>query len=233
MACSLSLSLFSLHPQSEAVDMMDQIVHWVREDPSGLGRPQLPGAVASESMAVPMMLLCLVEQLGEEDEELAGRYAQLGHWCARRILQHVQVGAGGRHRRQTGPGSWGAGQPPPPPGGRLPRSSWAPKAPFRHLEAWGGPARVRCGLGPSGRGGGLQGSLGGTEGPRVGVRAPDTARRRKPGPEPSWSQASVFQDSHSLVRDGRWVTGSLILKWPSPRAGATCTLGSRMGGAQD
>uniref|UniRef100_A0A8D1A4B9 N-acylglucosamine 2-epimerase n=1 Tax=Sus scrofa TaxID=9823 RepID=A0A8D1A4B9_PIG len=76
--------------QSEAVDMMDQIVHWVREDPSGLGRPQLPGAVASESMAVPMMLLCLVEQLGEEDEELAGRYAQLGHWCARRILQHVQ-----------------------------------------------------------------------------------------------------------------------------------------------
>lgn len=76
--------------QSEAVEMMDQIVHWVREDPSGLGRPQLPGAVASESMAVPMMLLCLVEQLGEEDEELAGRYAQLGHWCARRILQHVQ-----------------------------------------------------------------------------------------------------------------------------------------------
>ncbi|XP_073655075.1 N-acylglucosamine 2-epimerase isoform X3 [Tursiops truncatus] len=78
--------------QSEAVEMMDQIVHWVREDPSGLGRPQLPGAPAAESMAVPMMLLSLVEQLGEADDELAGSYAELGDWCARRILRHVQRG---------------------------------------------------------------------------------------------------------------------------------------------
>ncbi|KAM9041120.1 N-acylglucosamine 2-epimerase isoform 1-T2 [Megaptera novaeangliae] len=78
--------------QSEAVEMMDQIVHWVREDPSGLGRPQLPGAPASESMAVPMVLLSLVEQLGEADEELAGSYAELGDWCAGRILRHVQRG---------------------------------------------------------------------------------------------------------------------------------------------
>ncbi|KAB1253358.1 N-acylglucosamine 2-epimerase [Camelus dromedarius] len=78
------------NPQSEAVEMMDQIIHWVREDPSGLGRPQLPGAPATESMAVPMMLLNLVDQLGEEDEELAGKYAELGDWCAQRVLQHVQ-----------------------------------------------------------------------------------------------------------------------------------------------
>uniref|UniRef100_A0A8C0LFY1 N-acylglucosamine 2-epimerase n=1 Tax=Canis lupus dingo TaxID=286419 RepID=A0A8C0LFY1_CANLU len=76
--------------QNEAVEMMDQIVYWVREDPSGLGRPCLPGAPASESMAVPMMLLNLVDQLGEADEELAGTYAELGDWCAQRILQHVQ-----------------------------------------------------------------------------------------------------------------------------------------------
>ncbi|XP_026909110.1 N-acylglucosamine 2-epimerase [Acinonyx jubatus] len=76
--------------QSEAVEMMEQIVYWVREDPSGLGRPRLPGAPASESMAVPMMLLNLVDQLGEADEELAGNYAELGDWCAQRILQHVQ-----------------------------------------------------------------------------------------------------------------------------------------------
>lgn len=79
--------------------MMDQIVYWVREDPSGLGRPRLPGAPASESMAVPMMLLNLVDQLGEADEELAGNYAELGDWCARRILQHVQVGG---HAQGTG-----------------------------------------------------------------------------------------------------------------------------------
>ena len=107
-----------LPPQNEAVEMMDQIAYWVREDPSGLGRPCLPGAPASESMAVPMMLLNLVDQLGEADEELAGTYAELGDWCAQRILQHVQVGGtpgGGSVDRRltlacwTGPGSWGVG----------------------------------------------------------------------------------------------------------------------------
>ncbi|KAK7798152.1 hypothetical protein U0070_012322 [Myodes glareolus] len=76
--------------QNEAVEMMDQIVHWVRVDPTGLGRPQLSGTPATEPMAVPMMLLSLVEQLGEEDEALTSKYAELGDWCAHRILQHVQ-----------------------------------------------------------------------------------------------------------------------------------------------
>lgn len=86
----------SLSPtlQSEAVAMMDQIVHWVLEDRSGLGRPQMAGAPASEPLAVPMILLGLVLQFGEADEELAGRYSELGDWCARRILQHVQVRTG-------------------------------------------------------------------------------------------------------------------------------------------
>lgn len=79
-----------MHYQREAVEMMDQIIHWVREDPAGLGRPQLSGTLATEPMAVPMMLLNLVEQLGEEDEELTNKYAELGDWCAHRILQHVQ-----------------------------------------------------------------------------------------------------------------------------------------------
>lgn len=78
------------HYQREAVTMMEQIVHWVLEDPSGLGRPQMAGAPASEPLAVPMILLGLVLQLGEADEDLAGRYSELGDWCARRILQHVQ-----------------------------------------------------------------------------------------------------------------------------------------------
>ncbi|KAM9576785.1 N-acylglucosamine 2-epimerase [Trichechus inunguis] len=76
--------------QSEAVEMMEQLVRWVREDPSGLGQPRLSGAPGAEPMAVPMMLLCLVEQLGEADAELAARYTELGDWCASRILQHVQ-----------------------------------------------------------------------------------------------------------------------------------------------
>lgn len=104
--CSLSLGLpCTPTTQNEAVEMMDEIVHWVREDPSGLGRPQLPGAPASESMAVPMMLLNLVDQLGESDEELAGKYAELGDWCVQRILRHVQVGS----RRLTPAARWDLG----------------------------------------------------------------------------------------------------------------------------
>lgn len=96
MGCSLSLGLPSPSlTQSEAVEMMDQVVHWVQKDPTGLGRPSLSGAPASESMAVPMMLLSLVDQLGEADKEMTSKYAELGDWCAQRILQHVQVGAGG------------------------------------------------------------------------------------------------------------------------------------------
>lgn len=76
--------------QSEAVRVMDQIVHWVRVDPSGLGRPEMPGAVPLNAMAVPMMLLCLVDQLEEGRGELAEKYRELGQWCVQQILQHVQ-----------------------------------------------------------------------------------------------------------------------------------------------
>lgn len=71
--------------------MMDQIVHWVREDPSDLGRPELPGADPVNGMAVPMMLLNLVDQLCEEDEEAAKKYEELEAWSVERILQHIQV----------------------------------------------------------------------------------------------------------------------------------------------
>ncbi|XP_075040972.1 N-acylglucosamine 2-epimerase [Mixophyes fleayi] len=76
--------------KKEAREMMDQIVHWVREDPSGLGRPELPGAEPVNSMAVPMMLLNLVDQLREEDEEAARKYEELGAWSVETILQHLQ-----------------------------------------------------------------------------------------------------------------------------------------------
>ncbi|KAL1781306.1 N-acylglucosamine 2-epimerase [Sigmodon hispidus] len=76
--------------QNEAVEMMDQIVRWVREDPAGLGRPQLSGTPAAESLAVPMMLLNLVDQLVEDDEPLNKKYSELQDWCVQRIMKHVQ-----------------------------------------------------------------------------------------------------------------------------------------------
>lgn len=72
--------------------MMEQLIHWVRVDPAGLGRPQLPGDVPSSSMAVPMMMLCLVQQLSEgRGQETVQRYKDLSSWCVQQILQHVQV----------------------------------------------------------------------------------------------------------------------------------------------
>ncbi|XP_023812865.1 N-acylglucosamine 2-epimerase isoform X1 [Oryzias latipes] len=77
--------------QLEAEQMMEQLIYWVQVDPSGLGRPRLPGDVATNSMAVPMMLLCLVRQLTEgRDHEAAQKYRELGSWCVAQILQHVQ-----------------------------------------------------------------------------------------------------------------------------------------------
>ncbi|KAL8164395.1 UNVERIFIED_CONTAM: hypothetical protein K2H54_050374 [Gekko kuhli] len=73
-----------------ALKMMEAIVRWVREDPSELGRPQLTGATPHDSMAVPMMLLNLVDQLSEGDAEAASRFSELGSWSAQRILLHVQ-----------------------------------------------------------------------------------------------------------------------------------------------
>lgn len=74
--------------QSKAAEMMDQIVHWVRKDPAGLGRPWLPGAPASESMAVPMVLLSLVKE-NQELETGAGSW----DW---RLMPVARQGLGAR-----------------------------------------------------------------------------------------------------------------------------------------
>ncbi|XP_034027563.1 N-acylglucosamine 2-epimerase [Thalassophryne amazonica] len=77
--------------QAEAVQMMERLIYWVQVNSSGLGRPQLPGETPTNSMAVPMMLLCLVQQLTEDrDQDVVQRYKELSTWCVQQILQHVQ-----------------------------------------------------------------------------------------------------------------------------------------------
>lgn len=79
--------------------MMKQLIYWVQKDSSGLGRPQLPGDIPINSMAVPMMLLCLVQQLVEgRGQEVVQKYRELGNWCVQQILQHIQVWT---HRAQN------------------------------------------------------------------------------------------------------------------------------------
>nr|XP_033778112.1 N-acylglucosamine 2-epimerase [Geotrypetes seraphini]XP_033778123.1 N-acylglucosamine 2-epimerase [Geotrypetes seraphini]XP_033778133.1 N-acylglucosamine 2-epimerase [Geotrypetes seraphini] len=76
--------------REEAVKMMDEIVRWVRQDLAELGRPALPGAMPTNAMAVPMMLLCLVQQLEEADEAMTAKYSELGNWAMQQIMQHLQ-----------------------------------------------------------------------------------------------------------------------------------------------
>lgn len=81
-----------LHLKLEGNQMMEQLIYWVQEDPSGLGRPQLAGDPPTNNMAVPMMLLCLVHQLSEGQGPRVGeKYRKLGTWCVQQILQHIQV----------------------------------------------------------------------------------------------------------------------------------------------
>lgn len=76
--------------QADAESLMDRLIFWVQTDSSDLGRPQLPGDPPINSMAVPMMLLCLVDQLTEGRTDVAEKYKDLSGWCVERILQHIQ-----------------------------------------------------------------------------------------------------------------------------------------------
>ncbi|XP_032650904.2 N-acylglucosamine 2-epimerase isoform X2 [Chelonoidis abingdonii] len=73
----------------EARALLEAVVHWVREDPTELGCPTLAGATPHEPLAVPMMLLCLAEQLGDGDGA-GGALAELEEWCTQRLLCHLQ-----------------------------------------------------------------------------------------------------------------------------------------------
>ncbi|XP_055486766.1 LOW QUALITY PROTEIN: N-acylglucosamine 2-epimerase [Leucoraja erinacea] len=121
--------------QKEAEEMMEQVRVWACEDPSGLGRPPMAGDPPVSSLAVPMMLLCLVHQLEEGAPGRADRYRQLGDWCTNQISQHLQrdgtvvlemVSPGGKEL----PGCQGRLQNPAPP-----QLEWDMKLWWPHTEA--------------------------------------------------------------------------------------------------
>ena len=71
--------------------MMTHILHWVRQDDSGLGREKLAGNTPVSTLAVPMMLLCLIDQLTTMDPALAASYDETEQWCLKEVAKHVQV----------------------------------------------------------------------------------------------------------------------------------------------
>ena len=55
--------------QEEAVTMFKKIIHWVRVDPSGLGRKHLSGCVPTSPQAPPMGILNIIHEF----DDLKGR----------------------------------------------------------------------------------------------------------------------------------------------------------------
>ena len=74
------------------MSMMKRIQKWCMEDDSELGRDWLPGCTPTSTLAVPMMALCVCEQMQEcsikwQDDGLA-------KWAVAEILLHAQVSWG-------------------------------------------------------------------------------------------------------------------------------------------
>ncbi|KAL4217883.1 hypothetical protein ACF0H5_022622 [Mactra antiquata] len=72
--------------------MFERIVYWVRKDPSivMLELPPLPGVTSSNNIAVPMMLLCVIDCLELMDQSLTDKYLEISKWSVDQILSHRQ-----------------------------------------------------------------------------------------------------------------------------------------------
>ena len=74
--------------------MFDKIIYWAREDPTDvrLGLSALPGVAPVNSMAVPMMLLCVLDQMETMEPSLSENYVDVAEWSLKQVLDHKQVG---------------------------------------------------------------------------------------------------------------------------------------------
>ncbi|XP_064605325.1 N-acylglucosamine 2-epimerase-like isoform X2 [Liolophura sinensis] len=76
--------------KTEALKMMDKILYWVRVDDTELGRPKLAGMESVNKMAIPMVILCLIDQLVTMEPGLLDKYRSDMKWCISQVLSHVQ-----------------------------------------------------------------------------------------------------------------------------------------------
>ncbi|XP_070558541.1 N-acylglucosamine 2-epimerase-like [Ptychodera flava] len=76
--------------KEEAVKMLRKIQYWVQTDDTELGRPKLSGMTPVNGLAIPMMLLVLVDELSHDDISLAAEFRELQEWTVEQALQHIQ-----------------------------------------------------------------------------------------------------------------------------------------------
>ena len=71
--------------------MLSLVTHWARIDDTQLGRPKLSGQEAANPLAVPMMLLYVIDEVCREDDELRQACIEDEEWAVQQILKHLQV----------------------------------------------------------------------------------------------------------------------------------------------
>ncbi|MEM1115242.1 MAG: AGE family epimerase/isomerase [Bacteroidota bacterium] len=82
---------------AEAEAMLERIFAWA-EDPTEIGRPQLPGQTPAIALAVPMILLNLIEEIGGDDWT---RYSAEVDRLLARVRLHVHDTEAGLEVRET------------------------------------------------------------------------------------------------------------------------------------
>ena len=73
------------------MSVLTSVLHWIHVDDAALGRPQLSGSPPVNAMNIPMMVICVLNEVCEGDEGLTSQYEEEVKWAVDEILKHVQV----------------------------------------------------------------------------------------------------------------------------------------------
>lgn len=76
--------------REEALKMLTLITHWARIDDTQLGRSKLSGQEEANPIAVPMMLLHVIDEVCRDDDALHETYSEDEEWAVQQILMHLQ-----------------------------------------------------------------------------------------------------------------------------------------------
>lgn len=71
--------------------MLSLVTHWARIDDTQLGRPKLSGQEELNPLAVPMMVLYVIDEVCRDEERLQNIYSEDEEWAVQQILKHLQV----------------------------------------------------------------------------------------------------------------------------------------------
>ncbi|XP_028399316.1 N-acylglucosamine 2-epimerase-like [Dendronephthya gigantea] len=75
--------------KDEAISVLSSVLHWIHVDDTSLGRPKLTGSPPVNKMSIPMMVICVLNEVCD-DKEMASQYEGELQWAVNEILKHVQ-----------------------------------------------------------------------------------------------------------------------------------------------